>query len=269
MKDYVLELAASKSDADDKFNIIREYLQSYILRIMQDFGAFHYCAFVGGTALRFLFDLPRFSEGLDFSLVNKQEKPFVELIARIKKELELSGYNVEISYKDDKTVQSAMIKFSNLMYEAGLSRLKGQKIFVKLEIDTNPPRGAEFSTKIVNKYFPLSFLAYDLSFLFAGKMHAVLTRRYSKGRDFFDIFWYLSRMKDIKPDIAFLRNALKQTGWDKAMPEKNNWRDYLKRKVEDVNWDVVNKDVGSFLENRADMNIFTKENLLKIIAQEE
>ena len=267
MKDYVLELAASKSNPDDKFNTVREYLQSYILRIMQDFGAFRYCAFLGGTALRFLFDLPRFSEDLDFSLVNKQEKTFVELITHIKKELELSGYNVEISYKDNKTVQSAMIKFSDLMYETGLSGLKDQKISVKLEIDTNPPQGAGFNTKIVNKYFPLSFLAYDLPSLFSGKMHAVLTRRYSKGRDFYDIFWYLSRMKDIKPDITFLKNALKQTGWDKAMPEEDNWRDYLKRIVEDVNWDVVSKDAGSFLEHPEDMNIFTKENLLKIIAQ--
>jgi predicted nucleotidyltransferase component of viral defense system len=268
MKDYVLELAASKNGINDKFNIIREYLQSYILRIMQDFGAFHYCAFLGGTALRFLYDLPRFSEDLDFSLVNKQEKTFVELIAHIKKELELSGYNVEISYKDNKTVQSAMIKFSNLMYEAGLSGLKGQKISVKLEIDTNPPQGAEFSTKIVNKYFPLAFLAYDLPFLFAGKMHAVLTRRYSKGRDFYDIFWYLSRKKDMKPNIPFLTNALKQTGWDKAMPGEDTWRDYLKKIVEGVNWDTINKDVGSFLEHPADMNVFTKENLLKVISQE-
>ena len=268
MKDYVLELAASKSSVDDKFNIIREYLQSYILRIMQDFGAFHYCAFLGGTALRFLFDLPRFSEDLDFSLANKQEKTFVELITRIKKELELSGYNVDISYKDAKTVQSAMIKFSDLMYEAGISGLKDQKISIKLEIDTNPPQGAELSTKIINKYFPLSFLTYDLSSLFAGKMHAVLTRRYSKGRDFYDIFWYLSRMKDIEPNMTLLTNALKQTGWNKAMPEKNNWRDYLKSKVESLNWDVIDKDVGSFLENRSDMNVFTKENLLKIIAQE-
>ena len=267
MKDYVLELAASKGNADEKFNTIREYLQSYILRIMQDFGAFHYCAFLGGTALRFLFDLPRFSENLDFSLANKQEKTFVELITHIKKELELAGYNVEISYKDDKTVQSAMIKFSNLMYESRLSGIKDQKISVKLEIDTNPPCGAEFNTKIVNKYFPLSFLTYDLSSLFAGKMHAILTRRYSKGRDFYDVFWYLSHMKNIKPNIIFLQNALKKTGWDKAMPKENDWRDYLKKIVEDVNWDVVNKDVRNFLEHPADMNVFNKENLLKIIAE--
>ena len=189
------------------------------------------------------------------------------MVPFIKKELELSGYHVEISYKDDKTVQSAMIKFSNLMYEAGLSGLKGQKISVKLEIDTNPPQWAEFSAKIVNKYFPLSFLVYDLPFLFAGKMHAVLTRRYSKGRDFYDIFWYLSRMKDIEPDITFLTNALKQTGWDKAMPSEDNWRGYLQRVVEGVNWDTVNKDVENFLERPADMKVFTKENLLEVISQ--
>ena len=143
------------------------------------------------------------------------------------------------------------------MYEAGLSGHKAQKISVKLEIDTNPPQGAKFSVKIVNKYFPLSFLVYEPSFLLAGKMHAVLTRRYSKGRDFYDIFWYLSRMQDIEPDITFLKNALKQTGWDQAMPAEDNWREYLYKVVEGVHWDTVHKDVESFLERPADMNVFT------------
>ncbi|HBG62314.1 MAG: hypothetical protein A2306_11410 [Omnitrophica WOR_2 bacterium RIFOXYB2_FULL_38_16] len=265
MKDYVLELAASKKTSDDKFNTIREYLQSYILRIMQDFGAFHYCAFLGGTALRFLYDLPRFSEDLDFSLANKQEKTFVEMIKHIKKELELSGYNVEVSYKDNRAVHSAMIKFSNLMYEAGLSGLKDQKISIKLDIDTNPPDGAKLDTKIINKFFPLSFLTYDLSSLFAGKMHAILNRKYTKGRDFYDVFWYLSRMKDLKPNIVLLQNALKQSGWDKPMPQESDWKDFLIKVVEGVNWDSVDKDVRSFLEQPLDMKVFNKENLLRII----
>ncbi|MCK4796814.1 MAG: nucleotidyl transferase AbiEii/AbiGii toxin family protein [Spirochaetes bacterium] len=267
MKDYALELALSQTGANAKLNIMREYLQAYILRIMHDLGIFHSCAFLGGTALRFLYNLPRFSEDIDFSLIRKMEQSFIDLIAQIKKELKLAGYSISISYKDQKTVQFALIKFEDLMYETKISPLRKQKLSIKIEIDTNPPLGAGLITKIVNKHFPISFLSYDIPSLFAGKFHALLTRKYIKGRDYFDISWYLSRFKQISPNITFLHNALKQTGWDKEMPLENNWRDYLYRVVEETEWKVVNQDVKNFLERAADMNIFTKENVLGLIKE--
>ena len=266
MKDYALELASSRTGADEKFNILREYLQSYVLRIMQDFGAFRSYFFVGGTALRFLYDLPRFSEDLDFSLARAQKKTFAEMMAHIKKELQFAGYDVDVSYNDEKTVHWAMLKFPELMHAAGLSGHKTQKLSVKLEIDTNPPLGAQETTKIVNKYFPLSFLTHDLSSLFSGKLHALLIRKYSKGRDFYDVGWYLSRFKDLKPNIVFLRNALTQTGWARPMPEENSWREFLYNVVKEVDWEIVNRDVRSFLERPKDMEIFTKENILSLIS---
>ena len=118
MKDYCLELAGGRKTAAEKYNIMREYLQAYVLRIMHEKNMFGSTAFVGGTALRFLYDLPRFSEDLDFSLHKKPKVAFADLMGIIKQELVLAGYEANVDYKEDKTVQSAFVKFEGLLYEA-------------------------------------------------------------------------------------------------------------------------------------------------------
>lgn len=265
MKDYVIELAAKQDGLNAKMNVMREYLQAYTLRVMQDEGLFHTTAFLGGTALRFLHDLPRYSEDLDFSTVKGKKHGFAALVKKIKEELVLAGYSVAVTYKDEETVQSAFVKFGGLLKDAGLSPFKEQNISLKIEIDTNPPDGAVFRTDIVNKYFPISFLSYDLPSLFAGKSHALLSRGYTKGRDFFDLGWYLSRWKDLKPNVALLNNALTQTGWKKEYPTENTWRHIVRDAVNKADWGVVKKDVENFLERPEDLSVFTKENVLKML----
>lgn len=265
MKDYCLELASKKTDFNAKLNIMREYLQAYILRIMYNQGLFRYIVFLGGTALRFLYDLPRFSEDLDFSLVKSGEYDFAAFMKKIKEELLLAGYDISLTYNDDKNVHSAFVKFIGLMYEAGISPLKSQKFSIKVEIDTNPPRGEVFKTDIVNKYFPIAFLSYNLPSLFAGKLHAILSRKYTKGRDFFDLGWYFSRWKDISPNIVLLHNALTQTGWEKEFPDETNWRDFICEAVKKTDWKKVTEDVRNFLENPLDIDVFSQENILQLI----
>lgn len=267
MKDYCLELARAKTNFNEKLNAVREYLQAYTLRLCHDLNLFQHWAFVGGTALRFLYQLPRFSEDLDFSLAKKGYS-FLDAIQKIKNELALAGYQASISYHEVKTVQSAMIKFEGLMYEAGLSPLRSQKLGVKLKIDTNPPEGAQLKTEIVNKFFPIAFLSYEISSLFSGKICALLTRKYIKGRDYYDAGWYLSRWKNLSPNIAMLQNALRQMGWSEAVPTEENWRDFLFRTIEKTDWRKVVEDVENFLEFPNDMSIFTRENLLRLIRQE-
>ena len=265
MKDHVLELVSAKTGLNTKLNIMWEYLQAYILRIMHDNRVFRSTAFLGGTALRFLYGLPRFSEDLDFSLTGNKKYRFVDLIIKIKQELELAGYDISISYNDEKTVQYAMVKFDQLMYEAGISPHEEQKFSIKIELDTNPPEGAGLKTNIVNKYFPISFLSYDIPSLFAGKLHALLSRKYTKGRDYFDLGWYLSRWKNISPNIALLQNGLKQTGWKGKMPLEHTWQDLLYTVIKAADWQKIEEDVENFLENPSDMNIFTKKNILVLI----
>jgi len=265
VKEHCLELAAAQKSAPAKYNAMREYLQAYALKIMHGRKAFQSTAFVGGTALRFLYGLPRFSEDLDFSLHEKPGYSFPDLMNIVKQEFILAGYEPHVTYDETKIVQSAFIKFGGLLYEAKLSPMKNQKFSIKIEIDTKPPKGAVLTTQIVNKFFPIAFLSYDLPSLFAGKIHALLTRKYTKGRDFFDIGWYLSRFKTLVPNFRLLHNALTQTGYAKKMPAEKDWRNYLNGVVEKADWKTVHKDVVNFLETPEDMDIFTKENVLRLI----
>lgn len=266
MKEFVLELAGRQDTFNAKLNVMREYLQAYALRVLHDEGFFRSAAFVGGTALRFLYDLPRFSEDLDFSLEKKpKEYSFEQLMKKVKDEFVAAGYTLSVSYNDKKTVQHAFLRFEELMYEAKISPLKNQKIAIKIEIDTNPPSGAIHTKNIMNKYFPVAFLSYDISSLFAGKLHAVLIRKYTKGRDFFDIGWYLSKWNNLNPNFVLLGNSLRQTGYTKKIPSEKNWRTVLHDTVKHTDWDKVRSDVENFLEQPKDMNVFSKENILSLI----
>ena len=267
MRDYVLELAAKQNGMNAKLNTMREYLQAYILRIMHEEGVFSSTAFIGGTALRFLHNLPRYSQDLDFSLEKSKKLAFASLMKRIKDELSLAGYDVSITFNDRRIVQSALVKFRRLMKDAGISAFAEQNLVVKIEVDTNPPQGAITETRVVNTYFPLSFLTYTKESLFAGKLHAVLSREYTKGRDFFDIGWYLSKWRGLSPNIVLLVNALKQSGWKKAYPTETTWRDIIYEAVQKVDWRKVKKDVENFLERPQDLDIFTKENVLNLLKE--
>jgi predicted nucleotidyltransferase component of viral defense system len=267
MKDYCLELVSKKTQMNDKLNVMREYLQAYALKVFHDRGMFRSTVFMGGTALRFLYGLPRFSEDLDFSLIHPDNQfSFSEIFVMLRDEFLLAGYNVVVSYNDTRTVRSAHLKFEGLMKEAGISQLTQQKLSIKIEIDTNPPEGAVLITEIVNKYFPISFLSYDLSSLFAGKLHALLSRKYLKGRDFFDLGWYLSKWKDLTPNITLLQNALSQTGWKKERVSEENWRTIISKSIEDAEWKKIEADVKIFLDRPSDLDVFSKGALLQLLA---
>lgn len=265
MKDHCLALVAAKTGYNEKLNTMREYLQAYILSFLYEGGMFRHAAFVGETALRFLHGLPRFSEDLDFSQTDKAGVKFGAMMKKILRELELAGYRVGSTVEDTKTVQNAFIKFEGLMHEAGISPLKSQKFSVKIEIDTRPPAGAVLEEQLVNRHFPINFLTYDLASLFSGKVHAILSRTYTKGRDFFDLGWYLSTWKDLDPNEIQLRNALAQTGWQGPVPTRATWREVVSDAVTKADWKKVMADVAPFLERSRDSETFSQENVLKLL----
>jgi predicted nucleotidyltransferase component of viral defense system len=269
MKDYCLELVAKATNTSDKINIMREYLQAYALKVFHNRGMFRSTAFIGGTALRFLHGLPRFSEDLDFSLTSDNAGlAFPEIITTVRDEFLRAGYDITVSYNDTKTVWNAFLKFEGLLKEAGISPLAQQKLSIKIEIDTKPPDGAVLNTELVNKYFPVTFLTYDISSLFAGKLHALLSRKYLKGRDFFDVAWYLSKWRDLTPNFALLQNALDQTGWKKKSIGRGNWRRIIAEYVEGTDWKKIEADVRNFLERPSDLEAFSKEALLHLLQSE-
>ena len=266
MKDYLKQLIDKIQDTNIARCIVREYLQARTLECLQDSGAFIHWAFVGGTALRFLYSLPRFSEDLDFSIREPgTDDNFLDLMEKIKTTFLREDYEVTIKAKSVKTVRAAFIKFSNLLYELGLSPLRSEVISIKVEIDSNPPAGAQLETSIIRKHCLLNLQHYDKSSLLAGKLHALSTRKYTKGRDVYDLMWYLSDRTWPEPNLLLFNNALKQTGWSGSQLTQQNWRQHLAQRVSEFDWNKVISDVQPFIEKQTDLQMLTKDNLLKLL----
>lgn len=267
MKDYLKQLISKIQDSNLARCIVREYLQARVLESLQDNGAFANLVFVGGTALRFLYSMPRFSEDLDFSLVQAgREDSFNELMKKTKGTFETEDYKLTVKARSEKTVKSAFLRFEGLLYETGLSSHRSETISIKVEIDANPPAGAILQTSVVRRHCLLNLLHYDKSSLLAGKLHALLSRRYVKGRDIYDLMWYLSDRTWPQPNIVLLNNALKQMGWKGREITAENWRKKISAQISNYDWNKVITDARPFVENQRDLAMLTKENLTGLLA---
>lgn len=264
MKDIALQLA--RETGAGKLNTLREYLQNYILFLMQKIGMSSLLFFVGGTALRFLYRIRRYSEDMDFSAGNNwtpgQSTVFLK---QLDNHLKKAGYSCTLKARDYLTVQRIVIGFTGLLYELELSSRREQKLNINIEIDLNPP-GAWLGAKtIVDLHLPVMIQHYDLPSLFAGKIHALLMRQYTKGRDVYDLFWYRSKQRNLLPNFMMLNNAIQQTHSGYIVVTEENWLSLLKKKMLELDWDAVKNDVLPFLEFQDDLLIFTRENLLALL----
>lgn len=187
MKEEALALVENIQHPYHKLNLLREYLQAFVLRSLHESEAFTKIAFVGGTALRFLENLPRFSEDLDFSLINSEGYDPKTWLTKIRRDLEFAGFDCSVSLNTKKVVNVSWIRVSNLLQHAELSNRAEQKLSIKLEIDTKPPAGAEIEKTLIVKHLTFALSHYRLSSLMAGKIHALISRNYPKGRDWFDL----------------------------------------------------------------------------------
>ena len=265
MKDHLRELVdRHEGHANLRLWIAREYLQARILQSFQESGAFTEWAFQGGTALRFLYSLPRFSEDLDFALVKAgSETRFGSAIERARTTLEAEGYGVAAKVKEEKTVAAAFLRFAGLPFELELSPHSEQVLSVRVELDTNPPAGATLDTTMVRRHILLNLHHHDRSTLLAGKLHAVLSRPWCKGRDLYDLAWYLSDSTWPEPNIAFLDAALRQTGWAGLPVSQVNWRRVTAEKIESLDVRSALEDVRPFLERPADADMVNRDALLR------
>ena len=266
MKPLLIEMLRDEPDDFRRRSTTREYLQARILQTLQDHGAFANWAFLGGTALRFLFSLPRYSEDLDFSLATPAKGArFSDLIRRAQSDLQQETYEVEVSTRLKTAVKAAFIRFRGLLYELGISQNRNEVLAVKIELDTNPPAGANTETRVVRRFVMLNLLHYDCSSLLAGKVHAILTRKYTKGRDLYDLSWYLSDSSWPPPNFTQLNNALQQTRWDGPLITLENWREIITQKLTGVDWAQAVQDVSPFLDRKQDAAFVSKEALLPLL----
>lgn len=268
MKEIALQI--TRESKGRKLNTLREYLQNYILFIMQKVGMSASLYFVGGTALRFLHQTRRYSEDLDFSASdNWNPSDFSTFVEKIESHLIKAAYSCTINTRSEKVVQRVMIGFPGLLYEAGLSQRKDQKLAIHVEIDINPPGGWNSEKTIVDLHLPVVLQHYDLASMYAGKLHAVLMRPFAKGRDIYDLFWYRTKHKELRPNFTLLNNAIAQTTGDFVKVNRENWLDILNDKVRRLDWDAVKNDVLPFLEFQDDLMTFTQDNLLMLLKNEK
>lgn len=266
MKEYLAQIVHTAPAPVQGGNVAREYLQARILGALQRAGAMMPLAFHEGTALRFLFASARYSEDLDFALVQTAKAyDFGSYLQAIRTTFTAEGYQVELKVSDQKTVHSAFIRFRGLLNELGLSLHTDEVIAVKIEVDTNPPAGAGITTSIVRRYVILQLQHYDRASLLAGKLHALLQRPYTKGRDVYDLLWYLSDPAWPAPNLTLLNNYLQQTGWESEPLTGDNWRRIVRDHLKAVDWAQVVADVRPFLEPAADPGILQPENLMRVL----
>lgn len=254
MIDVIKQQFTPGMSVNQKLNVTREFLQILSLKIMNEKKFFDGMAFVGGTALRILYDTRRFSEDLDFSVIRKQKYDFEKIHKELLRSFHLHGLPLEAKMRTTGNVHSMMMKFTGLLKELGLSQLPSQKLSIKLEIDTNPPAGWILANTIVNKNYMFNIVHYDLSSLYAGKLHACFYRQFTKGRDFYDFVWYLG--KKIKPNFLLLNNAIKQTQGDDPGIGESNFKQYLLDNVKRIDFEYVKKDVERFLEDKSELRLF-------------
>jgi len=266
MKAYLARLVETAPSSVQALDDVREYLQARILGVLQRQGAMIPLAFQGGTALRFLYATARYSEDLDFSLEGHAgDYDFRAYLDAINREFLAEGYEVQVKLSDKKVVHSAFVRFPGLPYELSLSPHRRHTLSVKLEVDSQPPTGATLATTVVRRYLPLQLHHHDQASLLAGKLHAVLQRPYMKGRDVYDLIWYLSDPAWPPPNIELLNNALRQTGREGRPLNLRNWRRAVREKVQDVAWDRVEDDVRPFLGPGADPSLLTRDNLMRLL----
>jgi predicted nucleotidyltransferase component of viral defense system len=237
-------------------NALKEIAQEIALMALSRAGFFRIAAFQGGTCLRILYGLERFSEDLDFVLEHPEKNFNWDIyIKSMREEFSAYGYTLEVLNKSklDKTIRTAFLKADS---EGGILLLKDArtnraKLQIKLEVDTHPPDGSLFEIKYLDFPLPYSVKTQTVSSLFASKCHALLCREYTKGRDWYDFVWYVSRQTPI--NFILLTHAIAQAGpWaglDKTV--NSEWLlNELKNKISQIDWHAAKQDVARFLRPR-------------------
>jgi len=258
----------------DRENAIKEIIQEIALAGLSRGGFFNKAAFYGGTCLRIFYGLNRFSEDLDFALLDKDTSFNIEdYFPYLKKEFEAYGIDVSIEHKnkDEKDIQSAFIKTNTLMLmmtffpksEEAKKVVINQKIKIKFEIDTENPRGGITEYKYRQLPAPYEVQVFDESTLFAGKIHALICRNYRervKGRDFYDYLFYIGKGSNI--NLTYLENKLKNTGGiidDNETLTLDKVKELLFNKFSTVDYELAKKDVLNFIDNKDSLSAWKKE----------
>lgn len=219
--------------------LLREYLQFLILEIIFNSNISTKLSFLGGTCLRIVHGIKRFSEDLDFDNKELSSKEFTSLAKKIEQELQRHGFDVEIKVTEKKAIH-CHVKFSNILFENKLSDIETEKI--DIQIDTFD-QGYEYESELylLNKFNVFKQIRVTpKETILSQKLWTITQRSRAKGRDFYDILYLL---QNTKPDIGFLTLKFSVSNWDQA-------REKILEGIKEVDLDSMVKDVQPFLINK-------------------
>lgn len=240
--DDVLKFARQYNlPVNDQRAVLTEYLQCEILDSLFEMSPNLH--FIGGTSLRLLHNLPRFSEDLDFDNFNLKQENFKRIIDRLHKSLSLKGFDVEFRLTF-KGAYHCYFKFNKLMRENKLSPYREQKIMIRLDT-TNQKIKVKKEFILLNRYgLVREVMTNPIETIMSQKILAMLNRKTAKGRDFYDFIFLQAKTS---PDFDYLRQAASIKDWYDIKKEAD-------RKFKGINFRIIARDVEKFLFDRKDID---------------
>ena len=259
---------------EERASAAKEIIQEIALAGLSRGGFFEKAAFYGGTCLRIFYGLNRFSEDLDFALLEKD--PDFRLSDSFPSlEREFASYGIEIRAEEkkkdfDSDVRSAFLKGNTLALmmtffpksEDARKIISNQKMKIKFEVDTDNPKGGRTETKFRLLPAPYQVRVFGESTLFAGKIHAIICRNYKnyvKGRDYYDYLFYIGKGSAF--NLEYLENKLKST---EAITQNEKLtlgkvKEMLKARFETVDYESAKEDVSNFIHDKSGLSLWKKE----------
>ncbi len=254
---------------EDYVQALREILQEIALLGLWRSKFFERAAFYGGTSLRILHGLDRFSEDMDFSLLSSKKNFNLGRYGdALQREMRAYGFDVWAETKSKRTtsaIQSAFLKANTLkqllIIEAGVEIVrelpKGQQVKIKVEVDTDPPGGFETEIAYLLQPIPFPVRVYTLPDLFAGKMHALLCRKWKqrvKGRDWYDLIWYVTHHPTLH--LSHLEQRLRQSG-DRDVITPQVFRKDMHDAIDALDVDQAARDIEPFVKNPETLDVWS------------
>jgi len=251
---------------------LREIMQEISLAGLYRASFFEKAAFYGGTALRIFHGLDRFSEDLDFTLLGSYaDFSLTKYLKSIETEFSSLGMQVTIKEKEksfESEIESAFLKTETIWKELilentipGLGIDQKPNIKVKIEVDTKPPMGFNTEEKLLLKPFSFYVKCLVLEDLFAGKMHALIYRKWKnniKGRDWYDLEWYIRKGISVNLNHFVLR-ALDSGDLIDGNLSKNEFKRIVHQRIEEVDLKMAKADIIRFISNPETLDIWSKK----------
>ena len=243
-------------------NVLHEVMQQIALAGLSRGGFFEKAAFYGGTCLHLLHGMRRFSEDMDFSLLEPDLGfRFEDYFPAVVEEFKMAGKDVEIKMKhkgQPSAIESAFLKESSDVFDIGFTTEKRLK--VKVEVDIDPPPKFTTEMKLLELPRKCWVRSYDLPGLYAGKVSAALFRKWKnrvKGRDWYDVTWYIQNRVEL--DLAHLVERAKESEPTTDVSTREKLLATFDARIDTIDFENAKQDVLLYLKDPKEVDIWSRE----------